>query len=252
MHRVCTWALALALVGCTARPALRDDPSLLTRGHALALEAARAHGGLERWRSVGGVRLHLRASGPYYPREGDYLFDPARNRAVAWFRDGKHAVEWRYDGRRGTILRDGRCAGSDGARRKTGGLLSNLLFWFGVPFKFLDGGATQRFVDDKTFFVTYKGVGDTPDDWYLVTLAPDRRVDHLIYMASGFSRAFEFLASFDDYRDVDGLQVSFRRRVAPKNGFWRLLAPKIGYEVTDIKLGQPLDDAAFAPPAGCS
>lgn len=252
--RVCTLALACALsAACTARPALRDDPSLAVRGHQLALAAADAHGGLARWRTVGGVELHLRASGPYYPREGDYLFDPARNRAVARFHD-KHgaAVEWRYDGKRAVILRDGRCVGSAKERARTGGLLSNLLFWFGVPFKFLDRGATVRLVDDHTFFVTYKDVGDTPDDWYLVTLAPDHHVDHLIYVASGFSRLFEFVATFEDWRPVDGLLVAMRRRVAPKNGWWRLLAPRIAYDVTSIALGQPLDDAAFAPPAGCA
>ncbi len=40
--------------------------------------------------------------------------------------------------------------------------------------------------------------------------------------------------------------------VEPKNGFLRLLAPRIAYRMSDVRLGQPLDDAAFAPPAGCS
>ena len=252
VRRLFALVLALALGGCSARPALRDDPGVLARGHALALAAAAAHGGLDRWRTVGGVSLHLRATGPYYPHDADYLFDPARNRAVARFSDRHGPVEWRYDGHRGTILRAGRCTGSAKQRAKVGGLLSNLLFWFGVPFKFLDHGATQRAVDANTFFVTYQGVGDTPDDWFLVTLAPDRRVHHLIYMASGFSRAFEFLATFDDWRSVDGLLVAMRRHVAPKNGFWRLLAPDIHYDVSELRLGQPLDDAAFSPPPGCS
>ena len=57
---------------------------------------------------------------------------PLRNRGVARFTD-KHgrAVEWRYDGKRGTILEDGRCVGSPKQRAKVGGLLSNLLFWLG-------------------------------------------------------------------------------------------------------------------------
>lgn len=251
MRAVCTLAL-IAWTGCSARPALRDDPDVHARGHALAAAAAAAHGGIERWRSIGGVTLHIRSAGPYYPRHADYLFDPTRNRAVARWSDKRGAHEWRYDGKHGVELRDGRCIGSPRRRAMVGGLLSNLLFWFGVPFKFLDEGAIQWGVDADRFLVTYHGVGDTPDDWYLVTLAPDRRVRHLIYVASGFSRAFEFDASWEDFRVIDGLTVGMRRSVRPKNGFWRLLAPRVAYELSDVRIGQPLDDAAFAAPAGCS
>jgi hypothetical protein len=244
--------LLCLLAGCTARPPLRPDPAVVARGHALAEEAAAAHGGLDRWRTLGGVRLHLHASGPYYPHEAEYLFDPARNRAVAWFHDKHGEVEWRYDAKRTTILENGHCVGSAKKRAMTGGLLSNLLFWFGVPFKWLDQGATQRFIDDHRFFVTYAGVGDTPRDWYVVTLAPDRRVHDAIYVASGFTTLLEFRSVWEEWRDVGGFLVGTRRRVEPKNGFWRMLAPRIAYEISDVRLGQPLDDAAFAPPPGCS
>jgi hypothetical protein len=180
------------------------------------------------------------------------LLDPARNRAVAWFTNKHGATEWRYDAKRGTILENGRCVGSTKKRAMIGGLLSNLLFWFGVPFKFLDRGATQRVIDDNRFFVTYAGVGDTPDDWFVVTLSPDRRVHDAIYVASGFTTMMEFRMVWEEWRDLDGFLVGTRRRVEPKNGFWRLLAPRIGYEISDVRLGQPLDDAAFAPPAGCA
>ena len=145
VRRVCSSALLWLLGACSARPPLRADPDVLARGHALALAAVEAHGGLPRWRALGGVALHLHAAGPYYPREADYLFDPARNRAVARFAD-KHgaAVEWRYDAKHGTIVENGRCVGSAKRRALVGGLLSNLLFWFGVPFKLVDEGAMQR------------------------------------------------------------------------------------------------------------
>jgi hypothetical protein len=249
----CAPALALLLAGCTARPALRDDDEVRARGRALATAAADAHGGLARWRTLGGVALHIRASGPYYPRDADYLFDPARNRAVARFA-GKHGpVEWRFDGKRGTVIDDGKCVAAAKKRVLVGGLLSNLLFWFGVPFKFLDEGATQHGVDARRFLVTYKGVGDTPDDWYLVTVDErTHRVDRLIYVATGFSRLFEFEALFEDWLSVDGLLVARVRRVRPKNGFLRALAPNIGYVTSDVRVGQPLDDAMFAPPAGCT
>jgi hypothetical protein len=253
------------LVGCTARPHLRDDEDLRARGHALALASAAAHGGLERWRALGGVALHIRAAGPYYPRDADYVFDPARNRGVARFRDKHGDIEWRYDGKSAVVLENGRCTGSKHRRAVVGGLLSNLLFWFGIPFKFLDAGATQRIVDNHRrpaseepgvaadrFFVTYSGVGDTPDDWYLVTVQNEtKRVDHLIYVASGFTTALEFEALFEDYVSVDGFLVAQRRRVRPKNRFWRALAPNIAYVTSSVRLHQPLEDAMFEPPEGC-
>jgi hypothetical protein len=252
MRRVCTLSLVL-WSACTARPALRADPEVLARGRALAMTAVQAHGGLERWRTLGGVTLHLHAAGPYYPREADYLFDPARNRARARFAD-KHGkpVEWRYDAKHGTIIENGRCVGSPKKRAMVGGLLSNLLFFFGVPFKFVDQGATQRAVDADRYFVTYQNVGDTPRDWYVVTLAPDRRVHDAIYVASGFTTLMEFRNVWEEWTDVGGFLVGTRRRVEPKNGFWRALTPRIAYQMSDVHIGQPLDDAAFAPPEGCS
>jgi hypothetical protein len=253
MVRLACPLVLIALFGCSARPALRDDADVHARGRALALAAAAAHGGLDRWRTLGGVRLHLTASGPFYPHDADYLLDPARNRAIARWRDTRgHQHEWRYDARRGTELTDGRCTAGRRRRALVGGLLSNLLFWFGVPFKFLDEGAIQWGVDADRFLVTYRGVGDTPDDWYLVTLAPDRRVAHLIYMTTGFSRVFEFEADWPEYRVIDGLVVGTRRRIRPRNQFWRWLAPRIEYQASDVRLGEPLDDAAFAPPKECA
>jgi hypothetical protein len=252
VRRVCTIALVF-VAACTARPSLRNDPDVLSRGRALAMDAVRAHGGLERWRSLGGVSLHLTSAGPYYPHEGDYLFDPARNRAVLHYVDTKgRAVEWRYDAKHGTILENGRCVGSPKERAKVGGLLSNLLFWLGVPFKWVDQGATQRAIDADRYFVTYHDVGDTPRDWYVVTLGADRRVHDAIYVASGFTTIMEFRTVWEEWTDVGGWLVGTRRRVEPKNSFWRALAPRIAYQMREVRIGLPLDDAMFAPPAGCS
>lgn len=251
VRRACTALVLVVAVGCSARPALRDDPQLRARGQALALAAAAAHGGLPRWRSLGGVTLHLRAAGPYYPRDSDWLLDPARNRARVRFAGKRGAMEWRYDGKRGTILEGGRCIGSPKERQKVGGLISNVLFWFGVPFKFLDGGATVRAVDEARFVVTYDRVGDTPDDWYLVTLGADRRVREAIYVASGFTKLIEFRSVWERWDEADGFAVGAVRRIEPKNGFLRWLAPRIAYQVGAVRIGQPIDDAAFAPPPEC-
>lgn len=217
------------------------------------MAAVQAHGGVDRWRTLGGVAVHLHAGGPYYPRDGEYLFDPARNRAAVRF-VGKHglAVEWRYDAKRGTIVENGRCVGSSKERARVGGLLSNLLFWLSVPFKLVDVGAQQRAVDANRYFVTYENVGDTPRDWYLVTLAADRRVHDAVYVASGFTTLLEFRSVWEEWSDVGGFLVGTRRRIEPKNAFWRALAPRIAYEMSEVRIGQALDDAAFSPPVGCS
>src|SRR5262249_7888472 len=105
------------------------------------------------------------------------------------------------------------------------------------------------------YLVTYRGVGDTPDDWYVVTLAPDRRVHDAIYVASGFTTIMEFRSVWpgpEAWTDVGGWLVGTYRRIEPKNPFWRALTPRIAYEMRDVRIGVPLDDAAFAPPAGCS
>ena len=256
VRTVCTLAALFAVAAggaaCTARPSLRDDAGVFARGRALALDAVRAHGGLDRWRTLGGVALHLHADGPFYPREGDYLFDPARNRARLRTVDKHgHAIEWRYDATHGAILEDGRCVGSAKQRAKVGGLLSNLLFWLGVPFKFVDAGATQRGVDGDRYLVTYDRVGDTPRDWFVVTLAGDRRVHDAVYIASGLTSLIEFRSVWEEWRDVGGFLVGMRRRVEPKNRFLRALAPRIAYVARDVRVGVPLDDDAFAPPSDC-
>ncbi len=251
MRFVCTLTLVLT-TACSARPSLRDDPEVLAHGRALAMEAVRAHGGLARWRTLGGVAAHLSAGGPFYPHEGDYLFDPARNRARLRWSDKHGAHEWRYDGKHGVIVANGRCVGSAKERARIGGLLSNLLFWLGVPFKFVDEGATQRGAGADRYLVTYQGVGDTPKDWFVVTLGSDRRVRDAVYVASGFTTLFEFRSVWEEWIDVDGFLVGAQRRVEPKNAFWRALVPKFRYRMRDVRIGVPLDDAAFAPPPGCS
>jgi hypothetical protein len=242
--------------GCTARPALRDDPDVRARGHALAAAAADAHGGLERWRAIGGARLHLHSTGPFhvYPLDSDWLLDPARNRGVARFADARGAVEWRYDGRDAVIVRDGRCAGSARDRRRAASRVSNLLYWFGTPFKFLDDGAIQRDAGGGRFLVTYRGgVGDTPDDWFLVETGAAGRVARIVYVATAATRLIEVESLWLDYRDVgDGLFLATRRVHRPKRRFWQDFAPPLVQTASVVELHVPLDDAAFAPPPGCA
>lgn len=259
-------ALALALVGGCAseRPLIRDPHVAEARGHALLLKSARAHGGLARWETLGGVSLRLRASDPFglYPKDSNWLLDPARNRALARFFTEKGPVEWRYDGQRATILVNARCAGSSFQRKKVAGLMSNLLFWFGVPFKFLDRGAQVAYAGEAPppeggppmprLFVTYHGVGDTPRDWFVVWLAPESdRITRIVYVASAITTHVEFEGEWERYRDFDGLEVATLRRYGPKRRALAGLAPPVVQQTSDVRLHLPLEDAWFAQPAEC-
>jgi hypothetical protein len=235
---------------------IREDVGVARWGRELALLAAEAHGGLDRYRQLGGVRLHMHATGPYYPTDADYLLDPARNRA-SMRAVGKHGpVEWRYDGKHAIILENGRCIGTSKQRARVGGLLSSLVFWFGTPFKFLDEGAhvdevspaplVKGAAPSARFLVTYRGVGDTPHDWYLVSLDPQtHRVAHIVYAVTGFTTLLEFAGEWQNYELFDGLWVATRRDHHPKRALLRAIAPKVIHTTSAVVTHQALDDAMF-------
>ena len=248
----------LSTAGCSARPGMRTDAGHLAAGKALVERAVAAQGGMARYRALGGVRLHLHATGPYYPTDADYVLDPARNRGAMSRRDRHgHLVEWRYDGHDAVELRDGRCVGGAKRGRWVSGMLSSLLFWLGTPWKFLDPGAqvsaaepaplTRGARPAPRFFVFYRDVGDTPDDWYLVSLDPATdRVARIVYLVSGFTRVIEMAGEWSAYEEVGGFQVATRRDHHPKNAFWHALAPNVVHSTSGLRTHEPLKDALFS------
>ena len=250
--------LVMILCACTAKPVLRTDPQAFALGKALVEKAIDAQGGMSSYRDLGGVRLHMHATGPYYPTDADYVFDPVRNRGAMRRVDSKgHTIEWRYDGKQGGELIDGHCTSSPKRGRFVSGLLSNLLFWIGTPWKFLDQGAHVVAVDpapleqgaraSPRFFVTYKDVGETPDDWFLVWLDPDTfRLQRITYLVSGFTKLLEMQGEWTNYVYVNGFGVAGTRSHHPKNGFWHALAPKVIHTTSAITTHEALTDALFA------
>src|SRR5436305_270949 len=89
-------APAALLGGCSAAlPVVAPTAAQEARGRVMADALCRAHGGADwrtRWRRVGGVRAHVRIVDPlgFYPADGEWLLDPARNRALVrfWSRRG--------------------------------------------------------------------------------------------------------------------------------------------------------------------
>jgi hypothetical protein len=257
--------LSMVLGGCgSVRSGIKDDPITREEGRRLADRAVVAHGGMERWRALGGVRLHLHNDGPFhiYPDESDWLFDPASNRGRMRATTKKGTVEYRFDGQHAVILENGRCTGSRRERAKAGGLVSNILFWFGVPFKFRDPGAhvvaapaaplSSGAPPSSRYLVTYRNVGQTPDDWFLVWLDPaSDRVAKISYVASGYSRSLELDGEWQRYRQVEGLAVVERRVHRPRNRLLRGLVRPFVQEISNVVVQQPVSDADFAAPAGC-
>lgn len=251
-------AAALVLCGCSAAlPALHPTAADEHRGRALAIAACRAHGGgawRERWRAIGGVRAHVSIVDPLglYPADGNWLLDPARNRALVRFWSRRGPVEWRYDGRRAAILVGGACASTPGGRRLVAGLISNFLYWFGVPFKFLDEGARVVDAGGARLLVTYRGVGETPDDWFLAETDPaSGRLARVTYVSSVLSRYLQFRGEFSAYREHGGFAIATARSFGARSPAARALLPPVEHRFAEVAIGLPLDDAWFAPPPGC-
>ncbi|HZS41510.1 MAG TPA: hypothetical protein VFF06_31990 [Polyangia bacterium] len=250
-------AAALLAAGCSAAlPAVRPTAEEEARGRAMAEAACRAHGGADwraRWRAIGGVRAHVRIVDPlgFYPADGNWLLDPARNRALVRFWSRRGPVEWRYDGARATILVGGACSSTPGERRLIGGLVSNFLYWFGVPFKFLDEGAHPSDAGGGRFLVTYRGVGETPDDWFLAETDAAGRLARITYVSSVLSRYLQFRGEFRAYRDFGGFAVATERSFGARSQAARGVLAPVEHHVLDVETGLALDDAFFAAPPGC-
>jgi hypothetical protein len=124
--------------------------------------------------------------------------------------------------------------------------MSNLLYWFGVPWKFLDEGAHVAESRGR-LYVTYKDVGETPDDWFLAGFDDHGRVTSIVYVASAISKRLEFRARWTGYRDFDGLEVATHREFAPRSRVLRGLAPPGVLDFSDVRTHLQLDDAQFRP-----
>jgi hypothetical protein len=256
--------VAVLATGCVARMHVPDDAAHRADGARLADAAVAAHGGMAAWQAIGGVRMHLVTEGPLsvYPRDTDWLLDPLRNRGVMRWQEPGRTLEYRYDGHEAVIVENGRCVGSESHRREAAGRVSNILFWFGVPWKFRDQGAIVRATTplpihagarpSPRFLVTYT-VGDTPQDWFLVSLDPDsQRIARIEYVASAFSRAVVLDGRWERCETIDGLSLVTRRVHRPRGALLRALARPFVQTLSAIELHQPLADADFAAPKSCT
>ncbi len=202
-----------------------------------------AHGGLDKWRSFGGVEYDvIWKSSKKGDKQEHQLFD--------------------LQSRSGLITSDAYSLGSSNGEvwikpglDALGGTPPRFYMWtpfyfFGIPFVFADHGAKLESLGKKTFRgqeydavrITFgKGTGDTPDDYYVAYLDPKTSQLKLAYYVVTFptmrkGRPVEELEPhaivFEEWQPADGLQV-------PK------VAPFYKWTGTDIE-GEPLGTLEYS------
>ncbi len=201
-----------------------------------------AHGGLQKWRSCAAVEYDLTWKGPKEKSQEHQFFD--------------------LQTRSGLITSDKYTLGSNGREvwikpglDALGGTPPRFYMWtpfyfFGMPFVFGDPGTKQESLGRKSFRgqdyeairITFaKGIGDTPDDYYVAYIDPGTNQLKLAYYVVTFpamrkGRPVDQLAPhaivFQEWQTVDGLRV-------PK------VAPFYKWTGTDIE-GEPLGTLEFS------
>ncbi|MCA9573972.1 MAG: hypothetical protein R3B40_28425 [Polyangiales bacterium] len=245
-----------------ARARMQADPA-----GALVWATIEAHGGLATWLARSTVSFEF----DYKPLAQPERRMHTRNQVDHW---SAHARQTELDGGAGAEA----TLGWDGRRAwitpEADAFPSSARFWsltpyyfVGMPFVAADPGTRyERLTDaslDGTVYqlvkLTYgEGVGDAPDDYYILYLHPEtHHLAALRYVVSfpGFfpegGHTPEKLMRYTDPTEVDGLR--FAQRLDTSS--WDLEAGMPGEIVTeiyvsDIALGQKWPAALFAPPEG--
>jgi hypothetical protein len=214
-----------------------------------------AHGGLERWRSAPTMRF----TDAFLPAGAEsaleshvtvemssrraYLDFPAMDAQIVWDGEKAWSVNWQ--------------------RRTPPRFLALLSFYFvGLPWLTADPGVhlseprTGTLPDDPTEYITVKmtfgeGVGDTPDDYYLLFIDPSthllKATEFTVTYADVLAPDEEFkkdLGIFETYGEFEGLKVPTRFPIYVDGE----LAGT--YEWREVSFSQPFDDSRMKMPDG--
>ncbi len=197
----------------TSRPSTTSRPTSATQPVGLAQQICAAHGGLTV--AKGNLRARIRIEfGGKVVLEGAMTLEPASGRTRIDLQDGG-----------GTLVFDGVDAWVSPPELQLPRARFHLLTWpyfLSAPWKLCDPGATMtpgpkrklKGVEYVTGKVTFApGVGDTPDDWYVVYADPEsHQIKALAYIVTyGTSvekaKTEPHVAVYEECIDVDGLQV---------------------------------------------
>jgi hypothetical protein len=250
------------------RPKLRSDAEAqaarLEKGRSIIMNACAAAGGIERWRSKQDVSLRLadnwRLPIGVWPESNleamhYYLLHRKIGRVEMESKKGLH--QWGLYRNRPWALLNG-IKDSDGIK-DADYAISSFIYFFEMPFNFLDEGAYPEFVgeeiiDGKVYEKVYVSFGLNfgfyPTDWYLAYFDKTAgRLAFVVYTSLEKSPSFvEYNAAFDDYREIGGL-------IIPTSVVVKMSRPISGiriheWKISDVRFDGGLSDEFFKMPGG--
>lgn len=259
--------LTQVVIPDSSKPRLRADAEArharLEKGREIILRAAAAVGGLERWRSKLDVSLrlsdHWSVPAGVWPSskvESDHYYLLHRNigRVEMHARRGLH--QWGFFQGRPWALLNGE-TDSDGLKRAEYAI-STSIYFFELPFKFLDDGAYPEFIGeevregkrfDKVYISFGLNTGYYPTDWYVAYFDhASGLLSSMIYTSVQGSPSFvEYSATFNDYRSLGGLLLPTRIEVNMARPLWGI---KIhSWRISEVRFDTGLSEFFFSLPA---
>lgn len=245
----------LALSGCAApTPEVAAPPP--HPGRAIVNQMIEAHGGLEKWRAAPTVSFTdaFQPAGAPAPAVSRVTVEQSRRRAYLDFPDHGARITW-----------DGEKAWSENWKSSHPPRFVALLSYYfaNLPWLTLDPGVNlsppgrDRLGDDPTEYLTVKmtfdpGVGDTPDDYYLLYIHPETyrlrgarfTVTYADLLPPGVEEIEESIV-YEEFTPVEGLLVPTRATVYDKDG-----GPVGAFEWREWSFSKPFDEGRMEMPAG--
>lgn len=250
------------------KPKLRADAEAqaarLERGRAIVLNASAAAGGLEKWRTKQDVSFRVTDSWsvpisvwPASSVEATHYYLLHRNIGRVEMKTDKGFHQWGLYQKKPWALLNG-VIDSEGIKHAEYAI-SSFVYFFEIPFKFLDKGAYPEFVgeeilDGRTYNKVYVSFGLNfgfyPTDWHVAYFdKATGRLASVTYTALEKSPAFvEYTAAFDDYREIDGLVIP--TSVAVKMSRPIPGVPIHQWQISDVRFDNGLTEALFKMPGG--
>lgn len=246
--------LALWLPGCGSREAVTSQ----SEARQIVKKMIVAHGGLERWKSAPTVSFEdrLLTPGASSPLVSRVTVEQGRRRAYLDYPDSGMRLGW-----------DGERAWSENWTHPYPPRFMALLNYYfaNLPWLTMDSGVrlgepgTARLWDDPTEYATIRmtfeeGVGDTPDDYYLLYIHPTthqlKAVEYVVTYAAilpeGVKASPPNVVVYETYGKVDGLTVPTRYTIYAKKD----RSVQVAWEIRDWSFSKPFDTARLMMPEG--
>jgi hypothetical protein len=245
LHRM-AWVVAVMGLGASvaARGAERNPPATGfnasgsdDRAMELADRTMEAMGGREAWDAVRVIgwtifkRTHVWDKGT-----GDYRLDADATLVIMNINTRKGRV-WE----KGVEITD--APKRDEVLKEAHSIWINDSYWLLMPYKLKDTGVTLHYVGEQktedgraadAIQLTFAGVGDTPDNKYLVWIDRESRlVTQWAYFEKASDATPKFIRPWTTWTPFDGIKIAMGRGK---------------FDVTDVRVSTSPDRKAFAAP----